>query len=59
MKCLFKISKKNCSNYNVIDLDIHQKLKSSLISKNIVKLSEFEKNILKNLKIVSYFQNNL
>ena len=49
MKCLFKISKKNCSNYNVIDLDIHQKLKSSLISKNIVKLSEFEKTLSDNL----------
>lgn len=45
----FKISKRKFSGINIQDLDIHEKLKTSLIQNNIIQLTQFQKNIIDNL----------
>ncbi len=45
----FKLSKKNFSGFNIQELEIHEKLKTSLIQNNITQLTQFQKNIIDNM----------
>lgn len=46
---LFKLYKRRFCTFNVQDLQIHEKLKNTLIQNNISQITPFQKNIIDNL----------